>query len=126
MLKLNLLLSGLATLVLALGVAGCGDAKKAAPKSDDAKQGSAAKDDPHAGHDHADGKFAEEFAKLSAEDRAAAEKQKVCPVSDEPLGSMGVPLKVEVKGRTVFLCCEGCEESLKNDPDKYLAKLDKN
>jgi YHS domain-containing protein len=64
------------------------------------------------------------MAQLSPEDRAAAEKQKICPVSDEPLGGMGKPYKASVKGRTVFLCCAGCEEALKQDPDKYLKKLD--
>ncbi len=33
------------------------------------------------------------------------------------------PVKITVKGQTVFLCCAGCEESIKKDPDKYLAKL---
>ena len=37
---------------------------------------------------------------------------------------MGVPYKVTLKGRTVFLCCVGCEEKLKKNADKYLAKLD--
>lgn len=64
------------------------------------------------------------LAKLSPEDRAAAKKQKVCPVTDEPLGSMGTPVKVTVKDRAVFLCCDSCEDELKADPDKYLAKLD--
>ena len=64
-------------------------------------------------------------AKLSAEDRTLAETQKTCPVTDEALGSMGAPVKVSLKGQTVFLCCAGCEEELKKDPDKYLAKLNK-
>jgi YHS domain-containing protein len=64
-------------------------------------------------------------AELPEADRALALKQKICPVSDEPLGSMGKPVKLEIKGRTVFLCCGGCEEDFKKDPDKYLAKLDK-
>jgi len=63
------------------------------------------------------------FAELSVEDRALAEKQKVCPVSGERLGAMGKPVKITVKGQTVFLCCAGCEETIKKDPDKYLAKL---
>jgi YHS domain-containing protein len=66
----------------------------------------------------------EGLAELPEADRALAQKQKVCPVSGEPLGSMGKPVKVEIKGRTVFLCCGGCEADLKKDPDKYLAKLD--
>jgi membrane fusion protein, copper/silver efflux system len=63
------------------------------------------------------------LAKLSPEDRALAEKQKICPVSEEPLGSMGTPLKVNVADRDVFICCEGCEKTLKADPDKYLTSL---
>lgn len=72
-----------------------------------------------------DAKLTEALAKLSPEDRALAEKQKVCPVSGEPLGAMGTPKKVEVKGQAVFICCEGCEEKLKANPDEYLAKLNK-
>lgn len=72
-----------------------------------------------------DAKLTEALAKLSPEDRALAEKQKVCPVSGEPLGAMGTPKKVEVKGQAVFICCEGCEEKLKANPDEYLAKLSK-
>lgn len=63
------------------------------------------------------------FASLSEPDRTAALAQKICPVSDEPLGSMGAPLKVTVEGRDVFLCCEGCKKALEEDPQKYLAKL---
>jgi Cu(I)/Ag(I) efflux system membrane fusion protein len=63
------------------------------------------------------------LAELSAEDRALAEKQRICPVSGDLLGSMGKPYKVTVKGRTVFLCCDGCEPDIKKDPDKFLAKL---
>jgi YHS domain-containing protein len=64
------------------------------------------------------------MAGLSEADRAAAMAQKVCPVSGEMLGEMGTPIKVTVKGRDVFLCCEGCREKIEADPDKYLAKLD--
>ena len=62
---------------------------------------------------------------LSAADRAAAKKQKICPVMDTLLGSMGTPVKVTVKGRDVFLCCAGCKAKLLKNPDKYLEKLDK-
>ena len=62
---------------------------------------------------------------LGAADRAAAEKQKTCPVTDALLGSMGTPVKVKVKGREVFLCCAGCKGKLLKNPDKYLEKLDK-
>ncbi len=85
----------------------------------------------HAGHDHAGHKPAaraeelEGLAELSPEDRALAEKQDICPVTGEKLGSMGKPYKVTVKGQTVFLCCDGCEAKLLKEPDKYLAKLKK-
>lgn len=89
----------------------------------------------HEGHDHAAGgemahddsgtsKYEEALAKLSPADRELAEKQKVCPVSGEPLGAMGPPYKVTVKDREVFLCCPGCESKIKENPDEYLAKLD--
>lgn len=65
----------------------------------------------------------EKPAGLSAEDRALAQKQGTCPVTGQPLGSMGEPVKVVVKGQTVFLCCSHCEAAIKKDPDKYLAKL---
>lgn len=63
------------------------------------------------------------LAQLSPEDRAIAEKQKVCLVAGGPLGGMGKPIKVNVKGRDVFICCKGCEKDLLENPDKYLAKL---
>ena len=52
-------------------------------------------------------------------------KQKICPVTGEPLGSMGAPVRVAVSGRTVFVCCKGCEKPLLRKPDEYLAKIPK-
>jgi YHS domain-containing protein len=65
------------------------------------------------------------MAQLSPEDRSLAMKQKVCPVSGEKLGSMGAPVKLDVKGQAVFICCEGCKDELLAQPDKYLAKIGK-
>lgn len=65
----------------------------------------------------------EALAKLSPEDRALAEKQRTCPVTDEPLGSMGTPIKVTVGGREAFVCCEGCVDELKKNFAKYEGKL---
>lgn len=84
----------------------------------DAHQGENGHDDHAASADAAKG-----LADLSGADRAAAEKQRVCPVSGGVLGSMGKPYKVTVKGRTVFLCCPDCQEAITKNPDKYLAKL---
>jgi hypothetical protein len=108
---------------LAVGLAGCGqNAPNPAAKSQTpAPAAATAKDSPKAaaGKTEAGGSSA-----LSADDRKLIEKQKVCPVSGEALGTMGDPVKVVVKGRTVFLCCDGCKEAIMADPDKYLKKLD--
>jgi hypothetical protein len=34
--------------------------------------------------------------------------QEICPISGQKLGSMGVPIKVQVGKESVFLCCKGC------------------
>lgn len=65
-----------------------------------------------------------EMAKLSPEDRAIAEKQKICPLAKKPLGYMPGLKKVELDGdRIIFVCCEGCENPLRKNPDKWLANL---
>jgi hypothetical protein len=63
------------------------------------------------------------LASFTTEDRALAEKQKVCPVSGEALGTMGPPKKMSIGGHDVFICCQGCEKELTSEPDKYLTKL---
>jgi membrane fusion protein, copper/silver efflux system len=60
---------------------------------------------------------------LSPDDRKLAERQKLCPVTNKPLGSMGTPARAVVDGRVVFLCCDGCEDALRREPAKHLAKL---
>jgi hypothetical protein len=67
----------------------------------------------------------ENIKKLPEADQALALEQKVCPSSEENLGEMGVPIKMEVKGQTVFICCGGCKGDLETDPDTMLAKLGK-
>tara|TARA_E500000305_G_scaffold10835_1_gene7388 strand:- start:2843 stop:5050 length:2208 start_codon:yes stop_codon:yes gene_type:complete len=63
------------------------------------------------------------IAKLSPSDQKLARQQEICPVATMELGSMGVPIKVDVKGQPVFICCEACRKSLLETPDKYLGKL---
>lgn len=60
---------------------------------------------------------------LSPEDQALVARQKICPVTGKPLGSMGTPVKVSVTGKDVMICCEGCESRLKKDPKAYLSKI---
>lgn len=69
-----------------------------------------------------DSPVARALQKLPPADRALAARQKVCPVTGEPLGSMGVPKRVVVQGKVVFLCCDGCEDELREHPEKYLSK----
>lgn len=52
---------------------------------------------------------------------AAIARQKICPVSGKPLGSMGDPVAVDVNGQRLFVCCEGCVGSVKSNPAKYAA-----
>ena len=63
------------------------------------------------------------IAKLPEADRKIALEQKICPVENEPLGSMGVPVKITLKGQPVFLCCGGCKEAAQKDPEDTLKKV---
>ncbi len=68
----------------------------------------------------------EALANLSPEDRLLAESQKFCAIATEsPLGSMGTPLKVEVNGEAVFLCCAGCKGKALRNPQETLASVAK-
>src|SRR5438874_2538467 len=72
-----------------------------------------------------DVEIAKERAKLSAEDRALVEAQEWCVISeDERLGSMGAPIKLTLKGKTVFICCGGCKKKAEANPEATLAKLE--
>ena len=62
--------------------------------------------------------------KLGPEDRKVAAEQRYCPVEDKSrLGSMGVPVKVIVSDKPVFLCCKVCQKKALADPNKTLAKV---
>ncbi|MGB7344228.1 MAG: hypothetical protein WBD20_08435 [Pirellulaceae bacterium] len=52
---------------------------------------------------------------------AAIGRQKICPVSGKPLGSMGDPVAVDVNGQKLYVCCAGCVNAVKSDPAKYAA-----
>lgn len=60
---------------------------------------------------------------LGESDRARIDLQRTCPVTGKALGSMGTPVRLEVQGRVVFLCCAGCESKLREDPARYLARV---
>jgi uncharacterized protein (TIGR03000 family) len=66
------------------------------------------------------------LAKLESDDRKAAEGQRLCAVQEGiRLGTMGVPVKVMVKGQPVFLCCEACVKKAQSNPDQTLEKVQK-
>ena len=63
-----------------------------------------------------------EIAKLPVPDQTLARAQALCPITGEPLGSMGMPFKLTVEGKSLFLCCQGCEGKVKKDPKAALQK----
>jgi len=66
------------------------------------------------------------MAELALEDRKEAESQKFCAVmTANRLGSMGVPLKIDVKGQSVFVCCAGCRTKATKNADETLATVAK-
>ena len=75
-----------------------------------------ADDDAHTGHDasSAGGEA------NPPSDPAPGSVPQVCPVSGQKLGSMGKPVVVEHAGRYLMLCCAGCVDAFKQDPERYL------
>ncbi len=61
------------------------------------------------------------IALLPFADQKVALAQRTCPVTGDLLGADGKPMKVQLRGRTVFVCCKGCMDDLKANPQKYLA-----
>jgi YHS domain-containing protein len=65
----------------------------------------------------------EALASFSPAEREAVLAQKICPVTEEELGSMGPPIAVAIGDKTYYVCCEACIDSLKEEPEKYLANI---
>lgn len=63
------------------------------------------------------------LATATAADAEAIDRQELCPVMDEPLGSMGTPIKLTVGDKPIYLCCKGCIKRVEADPAKYLAMV---
>ncbi len=73
-----------------------------------------------------DPEIVEALAGLNKDDRSLVASQKYCAImTDSLLGSMGAPLKVEVNGEPVFLCCKGCKTKALHDPEATLATVSK-
>jgi hypothetical protein len=70
-----------------------------------------------------DSKITAALAKLSPEDREAAEKQRFCVVLEKSrLGSMGVPVKLMIDDEAVFVCCASCRAAALKNPQQTLLK----
>jgi uncharacterized protein (TIGR03000 family) len=68
----------------------------------------------------------ENLAKLDPNDQKLAEAQRFCALQTGiRLGSMGVPVKVMLKGQPVLLCCEGCVDRARDKPDQVLDNVRK-
>ena len=123
--------------MLILGIYGCNSPESdlvtppATPASDTADAQPDHDHGDHADHDHGNhadadspmAKMMPGLKELSPEDYKSAMAQHMCPVSGEMLGTMGAPEKVDVNGKSVWICCDGCKDKLLADPDKYLAKV---
>jgi hypothetical protein len=118
--KLFLRIALFAPLVAVLSL-GCKDASPAKPQAQASQPSKPA--EPNKKEADEEKEIAAELAKLKPEDRKLAEAQKFCAVSEERLGSMGVPMKIKVKDEDVFICCKGCLKDAQAEPDKTLAKL---
>ena len=65
------------------------------------------------------------LGELSDTDRKLAVEQRYCVVlTKNRLGSMGAPVKIEIEGKPVFLCCEGCRDDALADPKATLKKVE--
>lgn len=106
------------------------------PPTTTASSSQAAHDDGD-GHQHAAGeghedhqaeavdpKVSASLSKLSPQDQPIAKAQQFCAVMNQSrLGSMGTPVKFEIKGEPVFVCCTGCKAKALKNPDETLAKV---
>ncbi len=62
--------------------------------------------------------------KVSTADAPFIAAQKLCPVMDEPLDSMGGPYQVDANGKAIYICCPGCAKKIVAEPQKYLTALE--
>ena len=53
--------------------------------------------------------------------KAAKKPQTICPVMGNPINKS---LYVDVKGKRIYVCCQGCIPKVKADPDKYIKILE--
>lgn len=52
---------------------------------------------------------------------AKSQTQAVCPVLG---GKVNKAIYADYQGKRIYFCCSGCIEQFKNNPEKYLKKLE--
>ena len=62
------------------------------------------------------------LAQASDESQAVNVGNKICPVSGDEVNEE-TKATVEYKGKIYNLCCSGCIEEFKKDPEKYVQKV---
>ena len=110
-----------AFVVTAATLSGCSESR---PPQEPAAQSTSEEPAASTDVDADNAEIGNELAKLSPEDRQLVLAQKICPVSEQPLGSMGRPLKVTVDGKTLFICCEGCRDDAEENFAEHLARFE--
>ena len=55
-------------------------------------------------------------------DESGVLRQRTCPVSGDVLGVKGPVVKVLIADYPLYLCCEGCIEAVRDEPEKYLPR----
>jgi Cu(I)/Ag(I) efflux system membrane fusion protein len=102
-------------------------ASPAKPDKPDAKPESAKPEpEPRVAADAPDPEDLKNIRQLPKEDQSLALAQRICPVTEAPLGSMGVPIKVPLptRGTSLFVCCSSCIGKVKQHPDEMLKKIE--
>jgi len=66
--------------------------------------------------------FAEDAAPAAKTAEQAVKKQTICPVMG---GEVNKKLFVDADGKRIYVCCKDCLGTLKKDPTKYIALLEK-
>ena len=60
-------------------------------------------------------------AQFTEADRPAATRQAICPVMETGFDH-GDPIKLQVGNQVIYVCCEECIETIKKNPEAYLAR----
>jgi len=120
-----ILIAGM-TIGLTATVSGCGKKDDAAQKGDHSETHADMSHESHGheGHDHAmhdDHSHGDHAAHTEADTDAEFNGNKTCPVMG---GAVNKDLYVDHDGKRIYVCCEGCIDAIKKNPEKYLKKLE--